>query len=328
MGYLWEPDSVGGRDPFLCPADMEELKTMSKDLCREGSNFIELHEFLELVTSLKTSRILMASQFLRFIHCHKIATTFSDDFDLEPSRQWINTVIEKLDLSLESTQTIDEARWDSCSKNIIKNFYRTYRAVIEACPRPLLFGADETMLKSVMRGKVLSTKEHDALLRRDSDIPHISAMCCHNIMGEKLPPFIVLPNSLQSLPNELQEFVNTDQAWFASSSSGWMNADLFQVWCVHFINWLSVYRMRLPLTIRNKRALLVMDGHASRECPKALELLRRAGIDLLILPAHTTHITQMFDICLAAPLKKLFAKYMQKLLHDSAEVARPTMISK
>ena len=165
-------------------------------------------------------------------------------------------------------------------------------------------------------------------MRKDSDLPHITALLAHNVIGVKLPPFIILPNSLQNLPAELAEFSSNERVWFASSSSGWMNADLFHVWSILFINWLSTYRCKLHPSIRNHRALLVMDGHASRECPRALEMLRRAGVDVLILPAHTTHITQMFDICLAAPLKKAFAANMQKLLKDCPELPNETMIGK
>ena len=59
---------------------------------------------------------------------------------------------------------------------------------------------------------------------------------------------------------------------------------------------------------RHARALFVMDGHSSRKCPVTLNLLRRNGIDGLILPTHTIHIPQMFDVGLATILKKYFVK--------------------
>ena len=41
----------------------------------------------------------------------KIAMTFADDTDLEPSRQWTNTVVDKLDINLDTPQTIEYKRW-------------------------------------------------------------------------------------------------------------------------------------------------------------------------------------------------------------------------
>ena len=37
--------------------------------------------------------------------------TFADDTDLEPSRQWTNTVVDKLDINLDTPQTIEYKRW-------------------------------------------------------------------------------------------------------------------------------------------------------------------------------------------------------------------------
>ena len=324
MGLTWEQNSDGGRNPFLCPTDFQKLKEMALDRCQSGTNYIELDEFLEMALELKTSRLLLASKFLKFINCAKFASLLNADEELEPSRQWINNAAAKLELSLDYPTSIEEERFSAGSKKLIRKFYQLYKQLIETCPRQLLFGADETMLKSMMKTKVISNSSHDSLLRKTTDIPHITGMCCHTCTGKAVPPMIILPNSIQNLPVELQEFENAGLAWFASSKSGWMNRDIFLVWVIQFINWLSFYRITLPQAIRNARALLVMDGHGSRECPVALDLLRRNGIDVLILPAHTTHITQMFDVGLAASLKKSFAKNMQKMIKESPLIGDET----
>ena len=316
LGLPWEPNSKGGRNPFLCPTDLNTLKEEAIDRCQAGTNFIELDEFLELALEIKISRMLLAARFLKTINCDKFASHLNAEEELEPSRQWVNITVQNLGLSLELPSTIEEERFDAASKNLIKRFFHIYKQLIENCPRALLFGADETMLKAIMRKKVISNSTHDNLLRKDSDIPHITGMCCHNVNGRSPPPFIILPNSLQNLPTELTEFECDGMAWFASSKSGWMNRDLFLVWTVNFLNWLSRYRLELHSSIRSSRALLVLDGHGSRECPLALKMLHDHGVDVLTLPAHTTHITQMFDVCLAAPLKKEFAKTMQKLIKE------------
>ena len=77
---------------------------------------------------------------------------------------------------------------------------------------------------------------------------------------------------------------------------------------------MSLYRQTLQANIRSHRALLILDGHASRECPIGLLLLRNAKIDVLTLPGHTTHVTQMFDVILASPLKTEYTKLLNKLL--------------
>ena len=326
LGLPWVPNGEGGRHPFLSPTDMQELKNSALERCRNGTNYLELSEFLELALEIKTARLLSAAKFLRTINCPKIASLLSAEEELEPSRVWINTTAEQLGFTLETPQDIEANRLDASSKSLIKRFYQIHKQLVESCPRALIFGADETMLKSVMRTKVLTHSGSDKILREESDIPHITSMCCHSVTGERVPPFIILPNSLMNLPLELQEYVSADKAWFASSKSGWMNKDLFLIWSIHFINWMSIYRRRLPASVRHAKSLLILDGHGSRECPLALEMLRRNDINVLVLPAHTTHITQMFDVGIASSLKSHFAKNMRKLLNE--EVVRKSQISK
>ena len=57
-----------------------------------------------------------------------------------------------------------------------------------------------------------------------------------------------------------------------------------------------------------------MDGHPSRQCPLALLLLRKARVDVLILPSHTTHVLQLFDVGLASALKCAFSPKFRKAL--------------
>ena len=316
LGMPWDPESDGGRNPYLCPTDLELLKIQATDRCHSGTNFIEIDDFLEIASEIKVSRLIAGNHFLKFINSQKFAECFHGEEEVEPSRQWINSTIKEIGLSLEYPAALEEERFHASSKNLIRSFYSLFRPLIEACPPQLLFGADETMLKSIMRTKVLTDSQNDNLLRKVSDIPHITGMCCHTVTGVSVPPFIILPNSLQNLPAELNEFENDSLAWFASSKCGWINKDLFLVWTTNFLNWLSVYRRKLPQSIRFARALLVVDGHSSRECPLALEMLSKNLVDVLVLPAHSTHITQMFDVGLAATLKKNYAKNMKKILSE------------
>ena len=50
-----------------------------------------------------------------------------------------------------------------------------------------------------------------------------------------------------------------------------------------------------------------MDGHSSRENAFAIHLLKEAKIEVLIIPSHTSHVLQMFDVSLASPLKQMFS---------------------
>ena len=62
-----------------------------------------------------------------------------------------------------------------------------------------------------------------------------------------------------------------------------------------------------------KKVLLIVDGHSSRSNPNSLKLLRENDIELLILPAHLTHLLQPFDVGIAGTLKMLFRKSLIEL---------------
>ena len=320
MGYIWTPhNETGGNLPYLCPADFQELKNQTHEMCVTGTNYIEQNDFIDLATSLKTERILKAARFLRTINCPKFAEFLADATELDPSRQWMQSSAEELGLEFVAPKHVEETRVDAASLRLNMKFLIDHEEIISDCPPPLMFGADETMLKTLMKKKVLALINSGTKFRKAQQIPHITSMCTHNVVGDGPPPFIILSNTLKSLPQELIPLAQAEKAWFASSKSGWMTRDLFIVWTILFINWLTRYRKQLSVSIRDRRALLILDGHASRECPVALHLLRENDVDVLCLPAHTSHITQMFDVCLASPLKRKYSDLLRVLINEVSE---------
>lgn len=324
LGFPWVPaEEKGGAYPYLCPADTDELKRLAHLLCENGEGCIDPQEFLDMARELKLSRLHKACNFLIKCNCPTILASLNKE-ETEPSRSWINSILEDVSLQFSTPIYVETARADACSLRRLINFYSTHEELIKQCPASLLFGADETMINGKFKGKVLIAQENEnteqtkkkKVVRKMFKIPHITAVCCHSANGAKLPPMIILPDT-KHLPPELYEFDENGTAWFCSSPSGWMCRDLFLIWSIHFINWLSIYRKTLSVTIRDKRALLILDGHSSRECPLALLLLRNARVDVLVLPGHTTHVTQMFDVVLAAPLKCEYARLLAKQMKDN-----------
>jgi hypothetical protein len=155
-------------------------------------------------------------------------------------------------------------------------------------------------------GKGSSSKGfQEGLLESQDCFPHISAMLCHAASGEVLLPFVILAK-LAELPAELKRFDQSGKLWLENTPKGWQSRASFLIWVVHFVNYMIYYRAKLHLSIRYNRGLLISDGHSSRGCPSAINLLELANFDLLILPSHTTHVLQMFDVVVASPFKHYF----------------------
>ena len=84
-----------------------------------------------------------------------------------------------------------------------------------------------------------------------------------------------------------------------SFSSGWQTRNTFLFWTINFINWISCYRLKLDEKIRYNDALLILDGNILHENHWVIYLLKLFIINVLVLPPHTTHLLQMFDVVLS-----------------------------
>jgi len=62
----------------------------------------------------------------------------------------------------------------------------------------------------------------------------------------------------------------------------------------------------------NGRAALFVDGHLSRYDVKTFDMLDKAGIDLIILPTHSSQIIQPLDITLNGLIRRVFPVAFRK----------------
>ena len=311
LGYSWDYSQTGGALPYLCDADIWELSKSVKN-AHEMGNPMDTMEVLDEATRLKGRRIAWGVQFLREINSIELSEKLGDQNVYTPCRSWINNILDDLEAHIRSRRLIEQKRLEACSFRVIETFYSTFGPLIQDVNTSLLFTADETMLQTSSRRKaVLPIGVKCVVEEGYPNLPHISAMMCTNILGIGPPPFIIL-NDLQHLPPELKCFADGGNAWFASSSNGYMTRDVFTMWTICFVNWLSKYKQSLPCDIRRGKALVILDGHTSRENPLALALFRKANVEVIVLPSHSTHVLQMFDVGLAGPLKSFYAAKVKK----------------
>ena len=127
-----------------------------------------------------------------------------------------------------------------------------------------------------------------------------------NGAGHRVKPLFILPNKCTLRTLETFE----DSAYFASSSTGWMTKGLFRYYAMTFVTELSLIRLRLPASLREEPVLLFVDGHPSRWDFLANLIFCTFNVDVVTFPGHTSHLLQMFDVCLASPLKTEFKNQM------------------
>lgn len=313
LALSWYKGHTYGNEIYLSKPDMEELKNYIHEQCMNDDP-TDATDLLAEAMILKKRRQQNAVKFLRSINCENIAAEIEEEFIDEPVRSWINAHLEEMEASIRSSRVVDFDRYLSCNLSIIQTYFTVAKRVLQNVHPSLIFGGDESYLDPQVSNKYVIPKEiHEFIVQNKPQIPHISVMFAHNCVGVAVPPFLILKD-FENTPKELNTYIQTGQLWAISNSSGWQTRNSFLIWSINFINWVSNYRLTLDESIRNKSAVLILDGHNSRENPLALYLLKMNNIDVIILPAHTTHLLQMFDVVLARKFKKTFNKKFTKLL--------------
>lgn len=309
LGYNWYPGHAGGNIPYL-NAEKEKRLIYLINLASESQDSLYSGQVKDLAHAMKIEMILEAKHALHQRRCFNLESQLDIDI-IPPSSGWLHDFCQNYNLRLVFSRAIEKERTFSCSSSKISQYFFNHSHLFNRDPR-LIFGADETDMQPSGRFKVVTTENRQGFTHNQKSKKHISAMCCHSAGGIAVPPLIIL-SELTKFPDELKDLELSDPSivWYASSSSGYMTELIFYYWSFLFATWITSYRaIHLPDNIKQSNILLIIDGCIAHKCPEALRLLALNNITVLVIPAHTSHILQAFDVLLASPLKSYFRKFL------------------
>lgn len=228
-----------------------------------------------------------------------------------PSKSWLATCIQDTEIRIVSCQQIELLRRSTCDVAAIYFYFELHDFLFKRRPE-LILNMDETMLSARKRLKVLAAKGQLPLVPENIKLPHMTGCVTFTASGHVFAPLIILPS--KKTMRGLTDF--TSNAIFASSSAGWMTKNLFVLYAILIVCQVSHYRLTLLEDIRQDRLLLLVDGHPSRYNFKAALILYLFGIDLVLIPPHTSHLLQAFDVAVASPLKTYFKEFIVMERYD------------
>lgn len=157
----------------------------------------------------------------------------------------------------------------------------------------MIFNFDETMLEfSKSRPMVIAPRDMDAVPVPQSDVMlHITLGVCISAVGQHSKTLAILPKVY--LPREL-DYLSDVFCW-SGQNAGWITTEILEKWTSHvFIPFVICIRESSSCE-KSERALLILDGHSSRASAETMSLMNEAHIDVLTIPAHTSHLTQPLD---------------------------------
>ena len=315
LRLYWDLKFAGGNDGYLSETDEARLV----EICQEqAAEFHPMTTFdvCVLAKALKEERQRTAKLELKSMSCPFMAAKIETEAK-PPSRPWVNDLCQRHGIQLASRREIEQSRLRAGQFDDLKSFLDSIKGTLEDVPDPLLFNADETMLSAKRAYKCLAGDDNPgALAVAPQRKQHITAMVTVSYVGERIPMFLVLSN-LRDLPASLARF--SSRAWFGASSNGWMTRFLFLDWAICFCHWLEGYRSRLGGSFLSAPAALILDGHTTRLNPAALWYFRLHNVRVIILPAHSSHITQPFDVGIATSFKNEFKRALSRLFSQFDE---------
>lgn len=130
----------------------------------------------------------------------------------------------------------------------------------------------------------------------------LSVLVCINAEGTSIPSFYIFRGR-----RFRQNYIEKCEAGatMAMQQRAWMTSYLFSAWISHFI---ASVRKVGAISPEN-RHLLILDGHNSHVTLDVVREASAAGLDLLTLPAHTSHALQPLDVSVFKPFKQYFREY-------------------
>ena len=129
----------------------------------------------------------------------------------------------------------------------------------------------------------------------------VTTIECVSAAGASLPPLVIFKGTTtvnsRWIPDEPEV-----QGWqWRVSNKGWSSDHLAWEWFTHVFE---------PLTcpLDGSMRLLVVDGHGSHIQPRIQAACISSDIKLMILPPHSSHLTQPLDRAVFGPLKTAMAR--------------------
>ena len=178
----------------------------------------------------------------------------------------------------------------------------------------MIYNLDETSINFSQKSneQIIVTRSHKARLVSHPDrICSSTLVLCIPAEGSALDSTLIWPQA--KIPDEFGAFpvkhirVYCQKSAYQTRNS--FSSMLKDYYLPHMI------QRRTALRLESTPILLIMDGHTSRLSTEVIKYCQTANIILLIIPSHTSHLTQPLDCSPNGSLKNAFAVSASKIMN-------------
>ena len=134
-------------------------------------------------------------------------------------------------------------------------------------------------------------------------------------------PLVLYPLQCDfEIPDDLSSYFN-----YTGSSSGWMNAMIFESWLFNsLINHISYNRVYINAEMQP--VLLILDNHSSREAIDVDMLWNTFKVKILFLPPNTSHLVQPLDQSVNCYFKELLSTDFEYIEDETSHQKRMRLL--
>ena len=209
------------------------------------------------------------------------------------------------DLSLLVAQGVETGRARGlCPENV----YSFYENLVEAYqeqkyPASQIWNADESGAQAGRTGGAMVVASKGAKQAHSVELDereHVTVLSCINAEGQSIPNFYIFKGH-KFKSNYIRGCESG--ACMAMQPKGWMTSFLFDKWMSHFVTCVQAMGGNMS---PNNRHVLIIDGQNSHVTVDIVLQARTIGLDLITIPAHTSHALQPLDVSCFKPFKTAF----------------------
>jgi hypothetical protein len=228
-----------------------------------------------------------------------------------PSRNWAIAFVGRHKRLRElPPDVLDEARIIASEEENVMSFLAMLRDLIQKnnyYPDMMIQG-DETscQCKPYRHAKRIASETTTFLpVLKPTPIYHLTFLFLVTADGQHLPSTVIVPSWYDT--SQLSEYRN-ENYHVRLTQKGWVTTDLFEdVMRSDVMKWIEERRKTIT-DEKRKRALLILDGHPSRRNLTLWKDFAAADVDVVIIPAHTSHLLQPLDLGVNAAFKQALRK--------------------
>ena len=233
--------------------------------------------------------------------CEGRSTPFTNGI---PGKHWWKYFCKRHPkLVLRRPEGLDVQRARSLSKEACERFYKflgeTYSA--GGYPPSRIWNADEIRLSTAQKNgsvKVIGVKgSRNVMSTTSSNRQWMTIMVCSNALGYSIPNLYIFTGV-----RVREDYVGDCEqgAKMAMQENGWITEEIF-------LGWLDHFRESVPRGVSQEfKHLLLVDGHKTHMTLVVVTKAACLGIDIALLPPHTTHRLQPLDVAVFKSFKTNF----------------------